>query len=102
MRENKWRAARYGIEAELIVDDDGRTAPLRDLLAELVDDLAPVAERLGCTEELLRAKQILAVGPSYQRQRRGRAGGRRRPARGGRRAAARRWRRTPRRGRDRR
>jgi YbdK family carboxylate-amine ligase len=69
LRENKWRAARYGIEAELIVDDDGRTQPLRDLICELVDDLAPVAERLGCTQELLRAKRILDVGPSYQRQR---------------------------------
>jgi YbdK family carboxylate-amine ligase len=69
LRENKWRAARYGIEAELIVDDDGRTQPLRDLINELVDDLAPVADRLGCAQELLRAKRILDVGPSYQRQR---------------------------------
>jgi carboxylate-amine ligase len=69
LRENKWRAARYGIEAELIVDNDGRTAPIRDLIAELVDDLAPVAERLGCSRELLRTKGILDVGPSYLRQR---------------------------------
>jgi YbdK family carboxylate-amine ligase len=69
LRENKWRAARYGIEAELIVDDTGRTVPLRDLVAELVDDLAPVAERLGCGTELQRATTILEVGPSYQRQR---------------------------------
>jgi YbdK family carboxylate-amine ligase len=69
VRENKWRAARYGIEAELIVDDDGRTVPIRDLIPELVDDLVPVAERLGCTKELLRTKRILEVGPSYARQR---------------------------------
>jgi carboxylate-amine ligase len=69
VRENKWRAARYGVDAELIVGDDGRTAPLRDLVAELVQDLAPVAERLGCTEELSRATTILEVGPSYERQR---------------------------------
>ncbi|HEX3824141.1 MAG TPA: glutamate--cysteine ligase [Mycobacteriales bacterium] len=70
IRENKWRAARYGLEAELIVDDEGRTEPLRDLIAELVDDLKPIAERLGCSRELLRAKQIVEVGPSYLRQRR--------------------------------
>jgi YbdK family carboxylate-amine ligase len=70
IRENKWRAARYGIEAELIVSDDGRTEPLRDLIAELVDDLTPTAERLECSEELARARQILEVGPSYARQRR--------------------------------
>jgi carboxylate-amine ligase len=69
IRENKWRAARYGIDAELIVDNDGRTQPLRDLVEELVDDLSPVGERLGCSKELLRAKRILDVGPSYLRQR---------------------------------
>jgi carboxylate-amine ligase len=69
VRENKWRAARYGIDAELIVGDDGRTAPLRDLIAELIHDLTPVADRLGCTEALARAGTILDVGPSYLRQR---------------------------------
>jgi carboxylate-amine ligase len=70
VRENKWRAARYGVDAELIVDNEGRTQPLRDLLEELIDDLRPVAERLECGEELARAKRILDVGPSYLRQRR--------------------------------
>jgi carboxylate-amine ligase len=69
VRENKWRAARYGIDAELIVDNDGRTQPIRDLIEELIDELRPVAERLGCVDELSRAKRILDVGPSYQRQR---------------------------------
>ena len=69
VRENKWRAARYGIDAELIVDNEGRTQPLRDLVAELVDDLAPIADRLGCATELHRARTILEVGASYQRQR---------------------------------
>jgi glutamate---cysteine ligase / carboxylate-amine ligase len=69
VRENKWRAARYGVDAELILDETGRTAPLRDAVCELVDDLAPIADRLDCTEELLRAKEILDIGPSYLRQR---------------------------------
>jgi YbdK family carboxylate-amine ligase len=69
VRENKWRAARYGIEADIILDDTGRTAPLRDALTELVDDLTPISERLGCTAELCRIKQLVDVGPSYARQR---------------------------------
>jgi carboxylate-amine ligase len=69
VRENKWRAARYGIDADLIIDEDGRTRPLRDQLVELVDELVPIGERLGCAKELLRVKDVLAVGPSYQRQR---------------------------------
>jgi glutamate---cysteine ligase / carboxylate-amine ligase len=69
VRENKWRAARYGIEADIIVDETGRTTPLRDAVEELVHDLAPIADRLGCADELGRAKQMLDVGPSYLRQR---------------------------------
>jgi carboxylate-amine ligase len=69
IRENKWRAARYGLDTDLIVDNEGRTQPLRELIGELIDELAPIAERLECREELFRAKRILEVGPSYQRQR---------------------------------
>jgi len=69
VRENKWRAARYGLDAELILDESGRTVALRDAVCELVDDLAPIAERLECSKELLRAKEIVETGPSYVRQR---------------------------------
>ena len=47
VRENKWRAARYGIEAELIVDDDGRTRRCARCWSELVDELVPVARAAG-------------------------------------------------------
>jgi len=69
VRENKWRAARYGIDAEIIIDETGRTTPLRAALDELVHDLTPIAERLGCTAELCRINNILDIGPSYARQR---------------------------------
>ncbi|HVT63827.1 MAG TPA: glutamate--cysteine ligase [Mycobacteriales bacterium] len=69
VRENKWRAARYGIDADVIVSDDGTTRPLRELLVELVDELVPIGERLDCAKELLRIKDMLDVGPSYLRQR---------------------------------
>ncbi|HWB65225.1 MAG TPA: glutamate--cysteine ligase [Mycobacteriales bacterium] len=70
VRENKWRAARYGIDADVIVGEDGSTRPLRELIGELVDELSPIADRLECSEELQRAKQMLDIGPSYLRQRR--------------------------------
>lgn len=68
IRDNKWRAARYGVEAEIIVDDDGRLVPLRDAIADLVQQLAPVADRLGCASELNDAL-AMAERPSYVRQR---------------------------------
>lgn len=37
-RENKWRAARWGLEAEIIVDDGDRLQPVRSSIVELVDD----------------------------------------------------------------
>jgi carboxylate-amine ligase len=69
LRENKWRAARHGLDCEVILDDGGTTRPLRDLLRELVDELAPTARKLGCTEELQRVLPLLDIGASYQRQR---------------------------------
>ena len=68
VRENKWRAARYGLDAKIIVEDE-KVVPVRDALAELVHELRPTAQRLGCEAELDRVTGVLAAGASYQRQR---------------------------------
>lgn len=68
VRENKWRAARYGLDARLIVDDQGNTKPLTEELNELVDHLRPIADRLGSRAELDLVPQMIARGASYQRQ----------------------------------
>ena len=69
VRDNKWRATRYGLDATIITDEDGATAPLRDELYELVRTLDPVADRLGCADELHVADEVLEHGASYERQR---------------------------------
>src|ERR1700693_1071442 len=68
VRENKWRAARHGLDASIIVDEGGTTVPLRKAVRELVEDLTPVAARLGCTGELRGAIEIMERGSSYIRQ----------------------------------
>jgi carboxylate-amine ligase len=68
-RENKWRAARFGIDADLVIDDAGHTEPLRATVSRLVDRLLPVATDLGCGAELTDLLRIAADGPSYVRQR---------------------------------
>jgi len=68
VRENKWRAARYGLDAEIILAPDGSERLVSDSLRELVDDLQPEAERLGCVDELNTVLTILDTGASYQRQ----------------------------------
>ncbi|SCX47477.1 carboxylate-amine ligase [Klenkia marina] len=69
LRENKWRAARYGLDAEIIVDERGTVRPVREALADLVEELMPTARRLQCATELGDVLRILEVGGSYQRQR---------------------------------
>ena len=69
VRENKWRAARHGLEAQIIVDDKGELIALRQSIANLVSELTPIAERLRCAEELAAIFGILDRGPSYSRQR---------------------------------
>ena len=70
VRENKWRAARYGLDAEIIVDDRGnQVMPVKEAILELADDLTPIARKLGCEDELAKVEHLLKVGGSYQRQR---------------------------------
>lgn len=69
VKDNKWRATRYGLDAAVITDDLGATAPLRDEIYELLRDLEPIAWRLGCVEELAVASEVLEYGASYERQR---------------------------------
>src|SRR2546423_2191488 len=67
--QNKWRAARFGIEAEITVDEQGTLTPLQGAIADLVEELAPVARRLGCEKELDHAPRILDPRPGYLRPR---------------------------------
>ncbi len=68
LRENKWRAARYGLDATVITDAGGGQRPVREHLAALIDDLAPVARDLRCGAEFARLGSILDGGASYERQ----------------------------------
>ncbi|MCW2679172.1 MAG: glutamate--cysteine ligase [Frankiales bacterium] len=68
VQENKWRAARYGLDAQIIVSEDS-VQPIDAALRELVQDLRATAERLGCAQELEMVQQVLDGGASYQRQR---------------------------------
>lgn len=68
-RENKWRASRYGIDADILVNEQGDLQPVSEAIRQLVEDLSPVARRLGCESELLILTEILRDGPSYIRQR---------------------------------
>lgn len=68
LRENKWRAARYGLDARVIVDADGTERSVRDHLAETMEQLADVAVELKCAKEFAGVERIMVQGASYARQ----------------------------------
>ena len=69
VQENKWRSARYGLDAEIILDAEAHEGLVVDDLTDLLGRLEPVAKRLGCADELRSVEDIWRTGASYQRQR---------------------------------
>ncbi|MFI6871461.1 glutamate--cysteine ligase [Nocardia sp. NPDC050406] len=70
VQENKWRAARYGLDAIIITDADSNERLVTDDLTDLLNRLEPTAKSLGCEAELALVAEIPKRGASYQRQRR--------------------------------
>jgi glutamate---cysteine ligase / carboxylate-amine ligase len=68
--ENKWRAARYGLDADLVDLERDRERPARVAIEELVEQAAPYARRLGCADELAEVDGILRRGGGTAEQRR--------------------------------
>ena len=67
--ENKWRGARYGMDALVITNRDTDEAWVKDELQLLIDELTPVAADLGCVDELNLVREIIQHGAGYERQR---------------------------------
>jgi glutamate---cysteine ligase / carboxylate-amine ligase len=68
IEENKWRAARYGLDGKLI--DFGRRAevPMRDLAVELLQFIDDVVDELGSRREVEYVHTVLREGTSADRQ----------------------------------
>ncbi|WP_107704587.1 glutamate--cysteine ligase [Nocardioides allogilvus] len=69
VQENKWRAARYGLDAIVILDATSRERLVTDDLDDLLERLTPLSKRLDCEDELRSVADIPRKGASYQRQR---------------------------------
>lgn len=69
LRENKWRASRWGLEAEIVLDETGRTGLLRTEIQELIARLHSVSAPLGSGGALSALAESLGRDPSYVRQR---------------------------------
>jgi carboxylate-amine ligase len=69
VQENKWRSARYGMEAIIILNRVGDEQLVTEHLPAVLTRLEPVAARLKCLEELGYISAMIRAGASYQRQR---------------------------------
>ncbi|HEX6710690.1 MAG TPA: glutamate--cysteine ligase [Rubrobacter sp.] len=67
--ENKWRAVRYGMDAALYDFVAGREVRARSMARGLVETLRPVAQELGCEEELGGVLEIVELGTGAELQR---------------------------------
>jgi carboxylate-amine ligase len=69
IEENKWRAARYGLDARLHDFSTGRSATVRDAARHLVEQLHPISQDLRCEAELEALLDIVQSGSGADLQR---------------------------------
>lgn len=73
--ENRWSAARHGLAGSLADLESGEPAPTRERVLDLIESLAPTAERLGCSAELEAAAALAAENGAERRRATAQRGG---------------------------
>jgi glutamate---cysteine ligase / carboxylate-amine ligase len=68
LMENKWRAARYGLDGKLIDFGKQKEVYARDLVNEYLDFVDDVVDELDSREEIEYIRQILVMGSGADRQ----------------------------------
>jgi carboxylate-amine ligase len=67
--ENVYRAYRYGVSGDFLDLPTRRTVPFRDVMRQLLDDLAEEIRLLHCENEIAEIYRIIEHGNSADRQR---------------------------------
>ena len=52
IHENKWRATRFGLDAEIIIDENGNLNRIKNIIIETIEKLSVTAKELQCDTEL--------------------------------------------------
>ena len=66
--ENKWRAARYGLDGKMIDFGKQTEVPARELILEYLNFVDDVVDELDSREELNYIHEILKMGTGADRQ----------------------------------
>jgi len=72
LEENKWRAARYGTQGEVILNKKGKTSKMKKVVCALYEELLEFSKNSPFEESipyLSVIPEIISKGPSYFRQR---------------------------------
>ena len=69
IQENKWRATRFGMDADIIMDESGNLQNLKGAIMETIDKILPISESLQCRDEVMKLGDIVENNQApYQRQ----------------------------------
>jgi carboxylate-amine ligase len=68
IRENKWRACRYGLDGEFISEEGTSTVGAKDLLREIAEGCCKEADELGSREALKGIFDIIDGGTGARKQ----------------------------------
>jgi len=63
--ENKWRATRYGIDADLIIDEDGSQTSIIDEIISTINNLSPEIDELNLSSNMDRILNRLKSAHGY-------------------------------------
>jgi carboxylate-amine ligase len=68
LMENKWRAARYGIDGKLIDFGKQKEVPERELIEEYLEFVDDMLDELGSRKDVEYVRQIMKMGTGADRQ----------------------------------
>lgn len=68
-RQNKWQAARYGLDAVFVDPETMSAIPAKQTAIKLIERVRPFAEGLECADALRHVEEILTGGTGAARQR---------------------------------
>jgi carboxylate-amine ligase len=66
--ENKWRAQRYGVHGSFVSENGAGAISVADFTEQVLDEIMPHAEALGCASEVAHCRTIVMGGTSADAQ----------------------------------
>ncbi|TWT52041.1 Carboxylate-amine ligase YbdK [Thalassoglobus neptunius] len=68
VRQNKWRAARYGLDAELVDSQNHQLVPTREIIKSTIEKFRGISQDLGCEAELMEFGEFVQQPTWAERQ----------------------------------